>query len=77
MVEQIKRLRLKLQFLAFPDRKTAGQPCVDPLQPRTVERIQADPRRGPTAIDAPRGIRGVLVESGVIQVSISAIAIAE
>jgi hypothetical protein len=30
VVEQIKRQRLKLQFFALPDHKTAGQPNIDP-----------------------------------------------
>src|SRR5208282_3853904 len=42
VVEQIERLRLKFQFLAFADLKAARQPNVDPLQPRAVEGIQAD-----------------------------------
>jgi len=39
VVEQIERLRLKFQFLAFPDFKTACQSNVDPLQPGTIKRI--------------------------------------
>jgi hypothetical protein len=71
VVEQIEHLRLQLQFFGFPDRKTAGQRNVDPLQPGTVERIQADSRRRPSAIDARRGVRGVFAEGGIVQVVIA------
>ena len=77
VVEQIERLRLQLQHFAFPERKTAGQPNVNPLQPRAVERIQSNSRRRASAIDAPRGVCGVLVEGGVVQVVISAVTVAE
>ncbi len=77
VVEQIERLHLKLEFLAFLDRETAGQSCVNPLQPRAVERIQADSRSGATAIDSRRAVRGVLVKGAVVQISIGAVTIRE
>ena len=77
VVEQIERLHLKLQFFAFLDRETAGQSDVDPFQPRPIERIQADSRRGATAIDTRRGVRGAFVKGGVVQVSIGAVTIRE
>jgi hypothetical protein len=70
VVEQIEHLRLQLQFLGFPDRKTAGQRNVDPIQPGTVERIQADSRRRPSAIDARRGVRGVFAEAVSFRLSL-------
>jgi hypothetical protein len=53
VVEQIEHLRLKLQLLAFLDGKTAGQSNIDPFQPRTIERIQADPGVGPPPLMPP------------------------
>ncbi len=53
VVEQIKRQRLKLQFFALPDHKTAGQPNIDPLWPRAVDRMQANSRRRDSAINVP------------------------
>src|SRR5208337_885634 len=44
---------------------------------RAVERIQANPRRRAAAIDAGRGVRGVLVKGSVVQIPIGAVAMAE
>ena len=50
MIEEIECLRLKLQHLAFTDLKTASETQIDSLQPRTVESIQPNSRRGSGAI---------------------------
>src|ERR1019366_6280920 len=66
VVEQIERLHLKFQFLAFLDFKTSRQPNVNPLQPGAIERVQTDAGRGASAIDACGGVRRSLIKSAVI-----------
>lgn len=77
VVKQIEHFDLKLQLLALLNGETAGQAHVDDFEPRAIERVQSNSGARASSIDAGSGVRCVLIERGVVQVVVRAVAIAE
>ena len=71
VIEQIENLRLNLDGLSLGNMESAGQPEINFVNPRTVERIVAHSRNGTGARDSQSGVARRLIDSAVVDRVIS------